>query len=79
MTDLADIHIEVHDSGLVATHNYPCPVCQENHAVYDLGAGIFQPCWICQAKGWQLHRVESRLSKAVGKTWDRVCKTWGGR
>lgn len=48
--------IETHDSGLTAEHDYACPVCHEEHAVYQLYGGAFQPCWSCQRRGWLLTR-----------------------
>lgn len=51
---LADITVQLHDSLLVANHNYPCPVCKLNHAVYVLPTGIFEPCWDCQKKGYKI-------------------------
>lgn len=42
------------DGGPWATHDMACAVCRKEHAVLDLGTGIFRPCWTCQEKGWRL-------------------------
>ena len=39
--------------GLVAQHNFPCPVCTKAPAVYNVNEGVFQPCWGCQETGWK--------------------------
>lgn len=44
------------DLGPAVTHDYACPVCSAEKAVYDMNAGLFQPCWSCQRKGWVLKR-----------------------
>jgi len=44
---LAPVSIWIHDSGMIVTHDYSCPVCNEQPAVYHTGTGIFQPCWDC--------------------------------
>jgi hypothetical protein len=54
----ADVNVYIHPSGMLATHNYSCPVCQENHAVYNMGTGIMKPCWGCQSKGYHIVKVE---------------------
>ena len=41
-------------TGLIAVHDQPCHVCSQRKAVYELGTGIFSPCWECQREGWQL-------------------------
>lgn len=42
---------EVYDYGgaPVATHNLLCERCGRQPAVYDLGAGVFEPCGTCFA------------------------------
>lgn len=55
--ELTDITVYIHDSMLLATHNYPCPVCKVNSAVYNMSNGIFQPCWDCQKKGYKIVKV----------------------
>ncbi len=47
--------IEVNDFGgaPVAEHNMPCAVCRVRHAVIELNAGRFSPCWPCQYNGWK--------------------------
>ncbi|WBF79502.1 hypothetical protein BNNNBJKE_00057 [Aeromonas phage vB_AdhM_DL] len=54
---LADITVYIHDSMMFATHDYPCPVCKVNSAVYNISNGIFQPCWDCQKTGYKIVKV----------------------
>ena len=44
----------VTDGGPWASHNMPCPVCQDNHAVLNLNEGIFGPCRKCEKEGWEI-------------------------
>jgi len=44
--------IVIDTDGLYTEHNYPCPVCQTQHAVLDTTEGVFKPCWDCQRKGF---------------------------
>ena len=55
--ELADITVYVHDSMMLATHNYPCYICKTNKAVYSMNIGIFEPCWECQKKGYKIVKV----------------------
>lgn len=48
--------IIITDGGPWASHDQACPVCQQRKAVLDLSAGMFQPCWGCQAGRWRVHR-----------------------
>lgn len=50
--DLPNIHVFMHDSGMMATHNMPCPVCKTNHAVFVSSEGYFDVCRKCEADGW---------------------------
>jgi hypothetical protein len=59
---LADITVYLHDSLLIANHNYPCPVCKVNSAVYVIPTGIFEPCWDCQKKGYKIVKVTKAKS-----------------
>ncbi len=45
------------DGGPWAKHNKPCPVFQDEHAVFDLNIGIFLPSWKAQREGWILVKV----------------------
>lgn len=51
---IQDVHVYIHDSLMAVKHNYPCPVCLKNHAVYNMNDGIFKPCWGCQKDGYAL-------------------------
>lgn len=52
--ELAGIVVYLHDSYMLANHNYPCPVCKLKHAVLVTNTGIFEPCWDCQKKGYKI-------------------------
>ena len=54
MVDLAPL--EILDLGPAVQHNMRCAVCQEKHAVLNLNTGVFQPCWSCQAAGYEVRR-----------------------
>lgn len=60
---VAEISIEMH--GPAATHNMPCAVCRQRHAVLDLSRGVFQPCWTCEPE-WLI----------VRKTWYVRLAAW---
>lgn len=64
--ELAKIEVVVH--GPAATHNMPCAVCRQNHAVLNLSTGIMGPCWTCTGKGYAVVRYRSwwrRVFEAV--------------
>lgn len=48
--------VQMHDSGLAATHDMACAVCRVEKAVLQLNRGYFGPCWKCQGVGWLLHK-----------------------
>jgi len=47
----------VTDGGPWCSHDMPCAVFSDLHAVYDLNSGIFKPSWNAQAEGWVLVKV----------------------
>jgi hypothetical protein len=57
------LEISVNDFGgaPVAEHNMPCAVCRSRHAVLVLDKGVFEPCWECQSRGWQLKQRRGAL------------------
>jgi len=59
--------VSIHSSRMMADHDYACPVCLEEHAVYEVGLGWFAPCWNCQTRGWSVSRL---------KPWQRTLKRW---
>jgi len=59
---VSDVYVNMHDSGMLCSHNYSCPVCRTNHAVLDLNSGLMQPCWSCQELGYTLIRKENKKS-----------------
>lgn len=59
---LPDITVYVHDSCMIVNHNFPCPVCKINHAVYVTNTGIFQPCWDCEKKGYKIIKITKSKS-----------------
>ena len=42
-----DVNVFMHDSGMLATHDYSCPCCRKNHAILDLSCGLMNPCHDC--------------------------------
>lgn len=55
---LPDIHMFMHDSGMCATHNMPCPVCKVKHAVFSTNGGYFDVCHTCREGGWYVGKRE---------------------
>lgn len=53
-----DVHVFIHPSGMLMTHDYSCPVCRDNHAV--ISGGLMQPCWDCQQDGYALIKIDKR-------------------
>lgn len=47
--------VECH--GPFATHNMPCSVHQDEHAVLNCNTGVFRPSWKAQASGYMLVKV----------------------
>ncbi len=50
--ELPKLHMFMHDSGMVCTHNIPCTICKVEHAVFVTSSGYCEPCRKCQDKGW---------------------------
>lgn len=67
--DLADIEVFFHDSGMMATHNMPCPVCKTKSAVYLTGEGYFNTCNDCQAEGYSVVKVAPKKDKKFYEFW----------
>lgn len=68
LPELAEIHIN--NDGMIAEHNFPCPVCQKIHAVLNCNSGVFSPCWECQEKQWFTIQINSRFLRwllGIGK------------
>lgn len=61
-----DVNLYIHDSGMIVTHDYSCPVCREKHAVFAMHRGIMEPCWGCQDRGYKL------IKKDKLKWWERL-------
>jgi len=57
--EVADVNVYMHDSGMVCTHDYSCPVCRTEKAVLDSSTGLMQPCWCCQ-KDYKLVKIDKR-------------------
>lgn len=67
---LAEFEFEHH--GFFALHNYPCPICRQETAVFQCNEGYFKPCWTCQSAGWVVRR---RLgSWTVREIWNKLFK-----
>lgn len=54
-----DVNVYMHDSGMMAQHDYSCPCCRKNHAVLDLTCGIMKPCRVCE-KDYALIKIDKR-------------------
>lgn len=61
---LAEIKIET-DGGPWVTHNAPCSVFGDEHAVLDLNNGIFLPSWKAQGEGWRLVKADTRFRRWI--------------
>lgn len=57
--------IVIDETGMAATHNYPCPIYENEHAVYVLNTGTFIPSWKAQLDGWQLIKFDSQIKKLI--------------
>lgn len=57
--ELAKIIVEPIGPG-IHTHNMPCAVCRQNHAVFVSPGFRFEPCWGCQRDGWNLTQRKRR-------------------
>ena len=68
----AEIKMFIHDSGLVCTHNIPCPVCKTRHAIFILSKGYAEPCDHCQALGWNLVKKEPRKDSIIKKLFRKL-------
>ncbi len=55
--DLAEILVDT--DGVIAEHNFPCPICKSNHAVLNTVSSEFCPCWKCQNKKWVTLKIKS--------------------
>ena len=53
-----NLHTPVIDNhGIVAEHDYACPVCLKRHAVFNCNTGRFAPCWLCRRDGWEVRKL----------------------
>lgn len=57
--EVVDSNVYIHSCGMIAVHDYGCPVCGVHHAVIDIGTGIMHPCRRCE-KTYKLVRVDDR-------------------
>jgi hypothetical protein len=60
-----DVNVWVHDSCMISTHDYSCPVCRDKSAVLDGSTGLMQPCWGCRKKGYKLTKKLSWFQRLV--------------
>ncbi|CAH9014483.1 conserved hypothetical protein [Vibrio phage 424E50-1] len=58
-----DIDMFMHDSGMAAVHNMPCPVCKTNHAIFVTSSGFFDVCHDCRKEGWYVGKREVGTKK----------------
>ncbi len=71
-TRVMSVNVYMHDSGMMATHDYSCPVCRIEHACLELSCGLMQPCWGCQEKGYKLIKTVAKVSR-----FERIKKALG--
>ena len=64
---LLPIKVDDYGGAPVATHNMPCNVCRDKHAVINLSTGVFEPCWSCQSSGWVCVKFPMWLYKLYKK------------
>lgn len=64
---IQDVNVYIHDSGMLAIHDYSCPVCRENHAVLDLSVGIMNPCRRCEKNGYELIKKKKSWFERIFK------------
>jgi hypothetical protein len=63
--------ISFHDSGLCASHDQACGICQQRHALYRIDLDVFAPCWECQSEGWELKQPSGWVPRWVRRLLDR--------
>lgn len=51
-----NVNVWMHGSGLIATHDYSCPICRDNPAMFDLNTGIMNTCGRCHEKGYRIKK-----------------------
>lgn len=49
----------VENHGIFAEHDQRCAVLHGQHAVLELGNGVFHPSWKAQAEGWRLVQAKN--------------------
>lgn len=54
------LKIEYEGDGFWIGHNYPCPIYGDEHSVYNINTGLFEPSWKAQKEGWMLIKVKSK-------------------
>jgi len=64
---LLEVKVDDFGGAPVCTHNYPCPIYTEEHAVYNLSDGYFKPSRKAQRDGWKLIRITNRFQRFVWK------------
>ena len=53
----------IHDEGPIAFHTQRCAVLAGQHAVLDLGSGVFMPSWEARAQGWHLVKADTFVKR----------------
>lgn len=56
---VVDVNVYRHDSGMICTHDYSCPCCRKNHAVFDMSTGLMHPCRDCESD-YRLIKIDKR-------------------
>jgi len=59
------IKIDDFNGSPFCSHNYPCPVYFNLHAVYDMNEGIFKPSWKAQNEGFRLIKADTKIKRFI--------------
>jgi hypothetical protein len=61
----------VENHGLFAIHDQRCAVLSGEHAVLELGQGVFHPSWKAQSDGWHLVHADTVFKRWLVRTFLR--------
>lgn len=64
--------VNYRNHGIVVEHNMPCAIYQHEHAVLEIGTGVFQPSWKARREGWRTVRATTWFQKWLLKTFFRI-------
>ncbi len=63
--EVKTVNVYMHDSGMIATHDYSCPCCRKFHAILKLDTGIMSPCATCTNLGYKI--IKSKTTTIISK------------